>query len=189
ASFLSNEDALIKLISEKSIDVVAVIAGQPAKLLADMRPEAKEAIRLLKFDAAHPTSQNALKTYFRANVLATNYPNLLTEDLPSLAVKAMLVTYDYDLKRTRNSLVRFARALCENFPTLQQKGHPKWREVSISQPDLGRGWFYYPPTSRELSTCSAPRAAPTAAPPPPARACPQLERVLGLCDTALAPVK
>ncbi|MGB0126450.1 MAG: TAXI family TRAP transporter solute-binding subunit, partial [Rhodocyclaceae bacterium] len=31
-TFLSNEDALVKLITEKTIDVVVVVAGQPAKL-------------------------------------------------------------------------------------------------------------------------------------------------------------
>ena len=41
ASFLTNEDALVKLITDKSLDVVAVIAGQPAKLLVDMKPEAR----------------------------------------------------------------------------------------------------------------------------------------------------
>src|SRR5439155_4922496 len=42
ASFLTNEDALVKLITDKSLDVVAVIAGQPAKLLVDMKPEARQ---------------------------------------------------------------------------------------------------------------------------------------------------
>ena len=32
--FLSNEDALVKLTGDKSIDVVVVVAGQPAKLLS-----------------------------------------------------------------------------------------------------------------------------------------------------------
>jgi len=37
-------------------------------------------------------SKAALKTYFPAMVRASSYPNLLTEDLPALAVKAYLVT-------------------------------------------------------------------------------------------------
>ncbi len=36
ASYLSNEEALIKLTGDKSIDVVVIVAGQPAKLFADM---------------------------------------------------------------------------------------------------------------------------------------------------------
>lgn len=182
ATFLTNEDALVKLTGDKTVDVVAVIAGQPAKLLVDMKPEARQLIKLLKFDRSHPASQAALKTYFPATVNASNYPNLLTEDLPALAVKAVLVTYDYQLKQTRDSLVRLARSICHNFPVLQEKGHPKWKEVEIGVPNLGQGWFYYAATTRELTTCVASRASGASVKPSPA--CPQHERVLGLCDSS-----
>ena len=114
---------------------------------------------------------------------ATSYPNLLTEDLPSLAVKAYLVTYDFNLGSTRDYLRRFAGSLCRNFFVLQSNGHPKWREVNLALPDLGKGWGYYAPTTRELQACiaSRPRAAPGAGVPAPASACTQQERVLGLC--------
>lgn len=144
ASFLSNEDALVKLITDKALDVVAVVAGQPAKLLVDMKPEARQFIRLLKFDPNQVSSRAALKTYFPATVRASNYPNLLAEDLPGLAVKAFLVTYDYKLTQNKDYLARFARSLCQNFSTLQDKGHPKWREVELLLPDLGRGWVLLP---------------------------------------------
>ena len=178
-SFLSNEDALVKLISDRSIDVVAVIGGQPTKLLVDMKPEARQYIKLLKLDPDQPASELALRTYFPATIRAGSYPNLLTEDLPGLAVKAFLVTYDYNLKQTKDVLTRFARSLCQNFPTLQDKGHPKWREVTLGLPDLGRGWFYYSPTAKELRACIAEQIANRA---PPARPCRQQERVLGLCE-------
>jgi TRAP transporter TAXI family solute receptor len=178
ASFLPNEDALVNLITNKSIDVVAVIAGQPAKLLVDMKPEARNLIKLLKFDPSRPESRAALKTYVSATVRASSYPNLLSEDLPALAVKAFLVTYDFSLKTTEDSLRRFARSLCQNFTVLQEKGHPKWREVELALPDLGRGWVYYPATTNELRTCIAARTKPKAV---PVRACSQQEQVLGLC--------
>ena len=177
-SFVSNEDALVKLITDKTLDVVAVIAGQPAKLLVDMKPEARQFIKLLKFDANHAASKAALRTYFPATVRASSYPNLLAEDVPGLAVKAFLVTYDYNLKGTKDYLARFARSLCQNFPVLQDKGHPKWREVELSLPDLGRGWFYYPPTAKEIRSCVAARSSPRIQ---PAKPCTQQERILGLC--------
>jgi len=179
ASLLSNEDALVKLISDKSLDVVAIIAGQPAKLLFDMKPEARKLIKLLKFDPGQPSSQAALKTYVAATVRASSYPNLLPEDVPALAVKAYLVTYDFSLKSTEDSLRRFARSLCRNFATLQEKGHPKWREVDLALPDLGRGWLYYPASSSELRACMVAKVKPKTA---PARTCSQQQEVLGLCD-------
>jgi hypothetical protein len=178
ASLLSNEDALVKLITDKSVDVVAIIAGQPAKLLVDMKPEARKLIKLLKFDPNQPSSQAALKTYVAATVRADSYPNLLQEDIPALAVKAYLVTYDFSLKSTEDSLRRFARSLCQNFQNLQERGHPKWREVDLALPDLGRGWLYYPPSSGELRACMVAKAKPKT---PPAKTCSQQEQILGLC--------
>ncbi|HEY9066662.1 MAG TPA: TAXI family TRAP transporter solute-binding subunit [Burkholderiaceae bacterium] len=176
ASYLSNEDALVKLTVDKTLDVVVVVAGQPAKLLVDMKPAARQLIKLLKFDASRPESQAALKTYFTATVRAANYPNLLTEDLPAVAVKAYLVTYDYALGATVSSLRKFARSLCQNFGTLQTSGHPKWREVDLTLPSLGRGWAYYPPMARELQNCAAGKQVAV-----PSKACTQQERILGLC--------
>jgi hypothetical protein len=185
ASFLSNEEALVKLIDDKSIDVVAVIAGQPAKLLVDMKPEARQYIKLLKFDPKHPTSEAALKTYFPATIRAANYPNLLTEDMAGLAVKAFLVTYEYSMHYTIGYLTAFARSLCENFATLQREGHPKWREVELSLPDLGRGWSYYRPMAQQLRNCGMAAAKP--APGKAPGSCSQHERILGLCEERSPP--
>ena len=176
ASYLSNEEALIKLTGDKTVDVVVVVAGQPAKLLADMTPAARQLVKLLKFDASKPESQAALKTYFPVTVRAASYPKLLSEDVPGLAVKAYLVTYDYALGTTVAQLRKFARSLCQNFPALQTSGHPKWREVDLSLPALGRGWLYYPPMAREIQSCAATQRVAT-----PAKACNQQERILGLC--------
>ena len=183
ASFLSNEEALAKLVTDKTLDVVAVVAGQPAKLLVDMKPESRKLIKLLKFDPNHPSSEAVLKTYFAANVRASNYPNLLEADIPGLAVKAFLVTYDFQLRDTGNNLRNMARSLCQNFSQLQEKGHPKWKEVELALPELGRGWVYYAPTARELRSCAAETARVDSAlkSRQPARMCSQQERILGLC--------
>ena len=76
-----------------------------------------------------------------------------------------------------------ARSLCQNFGVLQEKGHPKWREVDLALPKLGRGWTYYAPTTRELRSCMAakPRLE-TRVKSPSGKACPQQERILGLCE-------
>lgn len=181
-SYLSNEEALAKLVTDQTVDVVAIIAGQPAKLLVDMKPESRKLIKLLKFDPAHASSEKVLETYFSTTVLASNYPNLLAADLPGLAVKAFLVTYDFQMPYTRSHLRNFARSLCENFPLLQEKGHPKWREVELALPDLGRDWFYYEPATRELRSCIA-RGLKTSSgvPSKPFKGCSQQERILGLC--------
>jgi len=178
ASFLPNQEALVKLIGDKSVDVVVVAAGQPAPLIANMKPEAQKFIKLLKFDPNHPSSKLPLTVYSYSTVLASNYPNLLKEDFTTVSVGAFLVTYDYNLQFTVGHLIRFARSLCQNFPILQAQGHPKWREVNLSLPALGPGWIYYPPTTREIRAC----IAKTKALVRPARKCSAEERILGFCS-------
>jgi hypothetical protein len=79
-------------------------------------------------------------------------------------------------RATVSHLRKFARSLCENIPTLQASGHPKWREVELALPALARGWIYYPPMVSEMQSCLARK--PVA---PPVKACEQQQRILGLC--------
>jgi len=176
-SFLENQDALVKLIGDKSVDVVVVAAGQPAPLIANMKPEAQKFIKLLKFDPTHPSSKLPLTVYSYSTVLASSYPNILKEDFTTVSVGAFLVTYDYNLDFTVGHLIRFARSLCQNFPLLQAQGHPKWREVSLSLPTLSPGWTYYPPTTREIRACLGKTKQRS-----PARKCSTEERILGFCN-------
>jgi TRAP transporter TAXI family solute receptor len=179
ASYLANEEALVKLIGDKSVDVVVVAAGQPAPLIANMRPEAQKYIKLLKFDPQHPSSKQPLTVYSYATVNVASYPHLIKEPFTTIAVGAYLVTYDFNLTYTVNHLVRFGRSLCQNFRVLQEKGHPKWREVDLSLPALGPGWTYYEPTTRAIRACMGRAGAAPA--PKPSKACTAEERILGLC--------
>jgi len=123
--YLGNEDALVKLTVDKTIDVAIIVAGQPAKLFADMKPEARNYIKILKLDDAAPETARAKKTYFPAVIRASSYPAWLSADISTLTVKAYLVTYEYNLQSTVGNLVRFADSLCTNFDKLQANGHPK----------------------------------------------------------------
>ena len=181
SSFLSNEEALVKLITDKSVDVVVVAAGQPAPLIANMKPEAQKFIKLLKFDPNHPSSKEPLTVYSPAKILAASYPNLLTSDFTTISVGAYLVTYDYNLKDTVDHMARFGRSLCNNFAKLQADGHPKWRDVEMALPTLGPGWTYFPPTTREIRACLTKKGKgvlPTKA----GKKCSAEERILGLCN-------
>jgi hypothetical protein len=155
-SALPHEDALVKLVTDKSIDVVAVVAAQPAQLLANMTPEARQYVRLLKLDREHAASKAALKAYLPATVRAASYPALLAEDLPALAVRVYLVTLDFRDHATESGLIRLARSLCQNLANLQAKGDPKWQEVDLKLTPLADGLDYYQPTASELRACKLP---------------------------------
>lgn len=187
ARYLSNEDALAQLTVDKSIDVAVVVAGQPAKLFSDMKPEARKFIKLLRLDDAAPESARARKTYYPALIRASNYSSWLTEDVPSLSVKAYLVTYDYGLQSTVSNLVRFADSLCSNFGQLQANGHPKWQQVKLELPPLQQGWRYYGPMEKHLRACIANQSAlamqtsARSSGAPSNRPCTEQEMVLAIC--------
>ncbi|MFL6715856.1 MAG: TAXI family TRAP transporter solute-binding subunit [Burkholderiaceae bacterium] len=190
ATYVSNEEALIKLTTDKSVDVAVIVAGQPAKLFADMKPEARQFIKLLKLDDKAAETRRAVETYYPATIRPSSYPNWITEEVPTLTVKAFLVTYDYNLQHTTRYLNAFAESLCQNFDQLQAQGHAKWKEVKLELPPLGKGWSYYPPMERTMRNCIAQRSAqlggrPAAVsgPAAPARPCTQQEKVLGLCGS------
>jgi TRAP transporter TAXI family solute receptor len=180
-SYLSNEDALVKLITDKSVDVVVVAAGQPAPLIAHMKPEAQKYIKLLKLDPDNPASKAPLTVYSHSVVYARSYPNLLKDSFTTISVGAYLVTYNYQQSGTAEHLAKLAQALCREFPALRERGHPKWREVNLGLPRLGPGWVYYAPTARELRQCAVKTSAPAAA-SASGRACSAEERILGLCE-------
>jgi hypothetical protein len=198
-SFLTHEEALVKLITDKTVDVVALLAEQPARLLADMRPEARRYVKLLKFDAAHPTAGTALKVYSASAVRPASYPNLLSDDLPSVALRTYLVAYALRAAETDGPVGRLTQSLCQNLPRLKAEGHPLWREVELagrlalqipsaegnpqlrevdlSEPALAPGWNYAKTSQRELRRCSNASAI-----APPGEVCSQQDRVLGLCQ-------
>lgn len=184
-SHLSNEEALLMLTRDASIDVVVIVAGQPTPLFAEMKPEARQFIKLLRFDAKAPASAAVGDTYMPSSIRASSYPSWLSEDVPALTTKALLVTYDYQGTDAQQTLARFSRSLCSNFEKLQAEGHPKWQNVRLELPPLGRNWRYYAPAERELMACKVAQHR-GARGQDAAASCPQARAVLGLCNTALA---
>jgi len=139
-----------------------------------MEPGAEKFFKLLKLDEDNPATKRALTVYNKTAIKAAIYQNWLAADLPSFSITTFLVTYDYNMKSTKESLVRFTKSLCENFPALQKDGHPKWRQVSLQLPALSKGWSYYAPTEQQLRQCPSFK-------PKRARSCPLQEKVMGFC--------
>ena len=175
-SFLDPQEALARLTGDRSVDVVVIVAEQPTELLANMKPEARQFIKLLKFDATAPTAASALRLYDATTVRATSYPNLLDEDLPALSTTLYLVTYGPRRDEDDARLVRFAKAWCQQLPRMQTDGLPLWHEVELAPAELKLDWHYARTAVQEISACSGGTAS------LPAPTCSQQERVLGLCQ-------
>lgn len=170
-------------------DVMVLVGGQPLKLLAANIPDN---LKLLKFDANHPTSAKLLQEYRKADIQKASYPllNIADPAQPSLSVDSYLITANF-IDPSRNRFVStLADRFCEKFDELQAKGHPKWKQLTWKPgsplPALNAGWQYSSRVKERLSRC-APRTSSavqqvraTAAPPRPSVCKPQ-DRFAGLC--------
>jgi len=153
-STLGDDEALAKLVKDKSIDAMLVVAGQPAKWLKDLPPDSAHSIKLLRLDRTHPIGQKAIEAYLPTSVRATSYGKWLAEDVPSLATMSFLVTPETSNAEAAQRLDAFLRAMCKNVATLRQQGHPKWREVQLGL-ELETGWPYLPAARDAFSPCLA----------------------------------
>jgi TRAP-type uncharacterized transport system substrate-binding protein len=174
-SRLDHEQALARLLTDRSIDVVAILADQPVPLLANMKPEARRFIRLLKFDREHPTAAIVSRVYGSSALRAASYPNLLDQDVPALAVRLYLVVQGEPEGEDAQRLRRLAGAYCQELPKLRSDGHARWRDVAPGLPALVPGWHYSDTGTPELARClgMAGNEIPDT--------CLPLEQALGLC--------
>jgi TRAP-type uncharacterized transport system substrate-binding protein len=179
---LGHEEALAKMLTDRSIDVVALLADQPAPLLTNMKPEARRFVRLLRFDGDHPGAAAVSKVYGASALRAASYPRLLDRDLPTLAVRLYLVVHGQPEGASAARLQRLAGAYCTELPRLRSAGHAKWREVPRGLPALAPGWHYSEAGTPELARCLGLLANEIP------DVCQPDERFLGLCGvTVISP--
>jgi uncharacterized protein len=194
----THEEALTKMVTDQSIDVAVIVGGQPAPLFVGMEPSVEKNFKLLKLDERDAGVQAAMKTYATGVIKAGSYPQWIKQDLAAFTVRTFLVTRDSERQQTQTNLAAFAKSLCNNLAILRREGHPKWRQVSLQLPPLGRGLRYHPMIEYELGQCAAPPVAaarpapvptpvpvpaptPVPVPAPVPAPCTLSEKIIGLC--------
>jgi TRAP transporter TAXI family solute receptor len=134
--FLNAQDSLVALLNNE-IDAFFYVAGAPTKLLST------EGISAEQFHLLPLTETVLTDAYTATQIPAGTYP-FQPEAVDLVAVKAVLMTYDYD--RTKNSyhqqscdaVANFSNLIASNFAELQASGHPKWNDVDLT--DIPPGW-------------------------------------------------
>jgi len=159
-TFLPDAEALKKLVNDKAIDVVVIVAAQPAKSLANLPTQISRAIKLLTLDPQNPATRRAIDVFLPVTIRHGSYDTWLHEDARSLATMTFLVSTGTLQEEATKRLESFARALCRNLPTLRANGHPKWREV---RPDFefDVGWPYSPIAKAAFQSCAIEASATT----------------------------
>ena len=129
-------DALPKLLSGE-IDAFFYVAGAPASLFADAQIDAS------KYHLLPITEAPLLATYTSASLPAGTY-SFQPDPVDVVAVKAVLMTYDYDPNRNAyhrescRTVSDFSSLMLNNMEALRETGHPKWKSVDLTA--LPPGW-------------------------------------------------
>lgn len=136
---LSKEKAAVSILNGK-LDAMFFVVGKPATLFTNMSKFKSHPVHSKKLEQVHfvPISGEAyLGDYLATSIEPNDYP-WVNEPVQGIAVKAMMVSFDFKRKNTPyyrmrcEQLSRLSRAIHEGLDDLKQNGStPKWREVDL----------------------------------------------------------
>jgi TRAP transporter TAXI family solute receptor len=132
-----NPDAALPKLLSGEIDAFFYVAGAPAALFKN------NPIDGTKFHLVPITEAPLLATYTPSRIDSGTYA-FQKEPVDLIAVKAVMMTYDYDVKRNAyqrescKAVSEFSSLVLNNLDKLQASGHPKWKDVDLTA--LPPGW-------------------------------------------------
>ena len=148
-------------------DAMFYVAGKPVKLFKNLEKVfANEEFKELA-DNVHMvplTDEKMLEEYVSAELTPEDY-NWLGSNVPTIAVKAMLIGFDFSSNRNSyyskrcSEFQKLGNAIRSNLEELKTDGHPKWNQVDLDQ-EVGL-W--------ERDSCSAVQPEPEPEPAPTVR--------------------
>jgi len=129
---IGTEQALAQLKAGK-IDAMFYVAGYPVKLFKE-NVTSKDGLSLV------PISDKSVTEFYPAAKIPQNTYPFQTEEVPTIAVKAVLISYDFRTTQCDN-VGKFAKIVYDNLEWLKKNGHPKWTQVDLNY--ALKGWEQY----------------------------------------------
>lgn len=148
---LKPAEAAAAVISEE-IDAMIYVAGKPVTLFTDLEKVKANPDLAPYFEKTHFVpldDEKILKEYVASKLSSSDY-QWFNDEIPTVAVKAVLIGYNFARGKTPyykmrcNQLSLIGKAIRENISWLKLNGHKKWMEVDLNQ-EIGI-W--------EVDTCS-----------------------------------
>ncbi|MBK5926875.1 C4-dicarboxylate ABC transporter substrate-binding protein [Rhodobaculum claviforme] len=134
---LESADTSLQLLLDDRIDAFFYVAGAPAAIFGSPR------IDPARFHLLPITDPTLQAVYRPTSIAAGTYP-FQADAVDVVAVKAVLMTYEFNPRRNAyhrescRAVADIAQVISTRFQALQESGHPKWRQVDLS--DLPPGW-------------------------------------------------
>ncbi len=136
------------------VDAMFYVVGKPTKQFLNLNdvkskyPQLIEKVHFVPLD-----DQSMLQEYVPSQISSQDYV-WFDHTIPTIAVKAVLVTYDFSSKDTLyyrmrcEQVYRVAQAIRKSIDELRAYGHEKWKEVNLDE-QLGF-WALDPCSRREV---------------------------------------
>ncbi len=129
-------------------DALIFVGGKPVPLFKNLEDielasGGRNAHLLKKVHFVPLSSEKLMREYSKSSISADDY-SFVTEDVPTVAVTAMLVSYDFSdsdgayQKMRCKQIATISGAIQENMTYLRANGHPKWKQVNLAR-KIG-GW-------------------------------------------------
>lgn len=130
---LVGTDKALAQLKAGTIDAMIYVAGIPVKLFSEGITEADN-LQVIPI-----TNKDVVQFYPAAEIPAGTYA-WQKEAVPTVAVKAVLISFDFRTASCEN-VGRFAAILADNLGWLRENGHPKWKSVDLNY--TLKGWEQY----------------------------------------------
>lgn len=122
-------------------DAMFYVAGKPVKLFSNIEqlkdnPKYTELVKQVHMVPLN--DEKMLSEYVNAELTPNDY-RWMDETVPTIAVKAVLVSFDFSYKNTPyyktrcGELKTLGNAIRSSIDKLQSTGHPKWNEVNLDE--------------------------------------------------------
>jgi uncharacterized protein len=142
---IGTEEALEEL-KRGNIDAMFYVAGYPVKLFSE-NIQTEDNLALIPI-----THKSILEFYPESEIPAGTYA-WQTEAVPTAAVKAVLVAYDFRNYHC-DTVGKMAKLIYENMDWLSANGHPKWQSVDLNY--QLKGWEQYDCVQKALAGARKP---------------------------------
>ena len=141
---IGTNEALTQLKAGQ-IDAMFYVAGYPVKLFSDEIGGSDNLILV-------PIRNKAIGEFYPETDIPAGTYNWQQQSVPTKAVKAVLVSYNFRKKHCGN-VGRIGRYIYDNLAWLKENGHPKWNAVDLDFPL--KGWQQYDCVQKKLAPKTA----------------------------------
>lgn len=131
----------VAAVLQGEADAMIYVAGKPVPLFTILSKIKENPDFAPLFGRVHflPLNDPAmLREYRAAEITPADYP-WIDQAAPTIAVKAVLMSFDFSSKQTPyykqrcQQLTRLGQAVRAHLNDLKQNGHPKWKEVNLEE--------------------------------------------------------